>query len=43
MSRGVLRATARASGAQVEMRVERTLTFRDGMVAEIRTVPEIQP
>ena len=40
IGRGVLRATARASGAVVEMRVISSMTVRDGLITEIRTVPE---
>ena len=43
VSRGFLRATARASGAAVEMRIVATCTFRDGLITEIRVLPEQQP
>ena len=39
-ARGVLRATARASGVVVEMRVISSMRVRDGLVTEIKTVPE---
>lgn len=42
-SRGVLSATARASGVEVEMRVISSMRVRDGLITEIRTVPEEQP
>ncbi len=38
--RGVLSATARASGATVEMRVVSSMRVRDGLITEIRTTPE---
>ena len=40
VARGVLRGTARASGAKVEMRVTSTCTFRGELIAEIRTAPQ---
>jgi hypothetical protein len=40
VGRGFLRGTARSSAAHVEMRVTSTCVFRDGLVAEVRTLPD---
>jgi len=40
VARGVLRGTARASGARVETRATWTFTFRGGLIEEIETRAE---
>jgi ketosteroid isomerase-like protein len=40
VARGVLRSTARGSGAPVETRATWTFTFRDGLIEEIETRAE---